>query len=238
MAGRKGSKLHNLKRLAFRWALQQRFSLAALEVKVPQLGARVDVAACRPERPRKLRGRTVFKPGAIAVFECKSTRADFLKDARCEDFIREQLRILQLKRLELEESLRRNFPTLREGETLFPEYDMYRYLDAGCAPYAELVAEMNALTAQLHGRSKFARLMRWNAANVLYVVAEQEVAFPQELPSGWGLLERRGEELFMVVRAVWQDVPELHRWNLMVRIGQSASAFLDESLEERGRGKS
>jgi len=234
MAVRKGSKLHNLKRLAFRWALQQQFGLAALEVKVPQLGARIDVAACRPERPRKVRGRTVFKPGATAVFECKYTRANFLKDARCENLIREQLGVLQLKRLELEESLRRNFPTLREGETLFPEYDMYRYLDAGCVPYAELVAEMNALTAQLHSRTKFARLTRWNAANVLYVVAEPDVALPQELPVGWGLLERRGEELFMVVRAVWRDVPEVHRWNLMLRIGLGASAFMEDTFEECG----
>lgn len=232
MATKEPSKLLNLKRLAFRWALEQRFRLAALEVKVPQLGARIDVAACRPEQPRKVRGRIVFKPGATAVFECKRSRADFLKDARSEDVIREQLRVLQQSRLELEESLRRNFPTLREGETLFPEYDMYRYLDAGCAPYAELVAEMNALTAQLHSRTKFAKLTRWNAANILYVVADPEVAFPQELPSGWGLLERRDGGLFMVVRAVWQDVPEVHRWNLMLRIGLSASASMEKRFEE------
>jgi hypothetical protein len=38
----------------------------------------------------------------------------------------------------------------------------------------------------------------------------------------------------MVVRAVWQDVPEVHRWNLMLRIGLSASAFMEDTFEECG----
>jgi len=231
MAARGSSKHLNLKRLAFRWALEQRFRLASLDVKIPQLGARIHVAACRPEPPRRLRGRLVFKPGATAVFECKRSRADFLKDARSEESIRERLDVLHQERCVIEESLRRNYPTLREGETLFPEYDMYRYSEEGGGAYHELVSEMKALASQLHIRTKFARLMRWKAANVLYVVAEPGVAFPHELPVGWGLLECHQGELRTVVRAVWQDVSDVHRWNLMLRIGLSASDSMVMRLE-------
>jgi len=227
---RPSSKPLPLSRLAFQWAVDQGFALAAQDVKVPRLGCRIDVAACRPEPVRKLRGRPVFKPGAIAVFECKRSRPEFLKDARSEDSIRERLQILQVQRLEYEESMRRNFPTLREGETLFPEFDAYCYRDAGWAPYNELIAEMQELNTHLHSRTKFARLMRLKAANVLYVVAEPGVAQPQELPVGWGLLERHDGALQMISRAVWQDALEVQRWNVMVRIGVSASAAVGKSF--------
>ncbi|NBV85894.1 MAG: hypothetical protein EBS01_06455 [Verrucomicrobia bacterium] len=231
MAARGSSKRQNLKHLAFRWALEQRFGLASVDVKIPQLGARVHVAACRPEQPRRLRGRLVFKPAATAVFECKLSRADFLKDALSGESVRERLDLLHQKRVLIEETLRRDYPTLREGETLFPEYDMYRYTDVGGEAYNALVSEMNALASQLHIRTKFARLMRWRAANVLYVVAEPGVAFSHELPAGWGLLERHEDGLRTVVRAVWQDAPEAQRWNLMMRIGLSASDAVLRQLE-------
>jgi hypothetical protein len=47
---------------------------------------------------------------------------------------------------------------------------------------------------------------------------------------GWGLLERHDGALQMISRAVWQDALEVQRWNVMVRIGVSASAAVGKSF--------
>jgi hypothetical protein len=122
--------------------------------------------------------------------------------------------------------MRRNFPTLREGETLFPEYDVYRFQEVGWAPYEELLREIEQLSAQMHARTKFSRLTRWRGANLHYLVTEPEVAAPGEVPPGWGLLERReGEKLELVQKAVWIDAPEINRWTLLMRISMAASGI-------------
>src|SRR6185503_15377110 len=59
-----------LKTLALAWAQANGFAICAPEVRVPRSGFRADVAACS----RGAGART-------AVFECKQSRADLLKDA-------------------------------------------------------------------------------------------------------------------------------------------------------------
>jgi hypothetical protein len=64
-----------LKRLAFLWAQEKNgYPIAALEVTLPQLSYRADVAAYRPQRDGTL-GHTV-------VFECKQSAPDLRRDDR------------------------------------------------------------------------------------------------------------------------------------------------------------
>jgi hypothetical protein len=231
VGSRQGAKILLLKRLAFRWALGQGFRVAAIDLPLPQQKIRVDVAACRPEPPRRVRGKTVFKPGATVVFECKTSRAEFLKETRCEDAIQIRIEELQAQRLVYEESLRRNFPTLREGETLFPEYDVFKYRDLGLEPYNLLMDELDELTRKVRANGKFAKLMRWRAASLHYLVVEPGVASVVELPPGWGLLERGEGALGLLVRAEWKESTDLNRWNFMNRIALAATAGLDRRLD-------
>lgn len=134
--------------------------------------------------------------------------------------------------------MRRHWPTLREGETLFPEFDSYRYGQAQWEPYDQLRAEITSLSQQLHAQTKFAKLFRWRAANLHYVVVEEGVAEPHELPDGWGLLVRSDESLNLVTKPVWQDAPESNRWNLLLRIALSGTRAVHASLGIRHRDKS
>ncbi len=219
----------HLKRLALAWARERGFSIAAAEVSVPRLGfCRLDVAAYKPSAARK--GAVAL--GTVAVFECKQSRADFLRDTKCEAETLARLEKLQERLATYEGFLRTHYPALRVGEELFPEFDAYRFEAAGYTPYDELRAEIAAVTKRLHARTKFSRLARWNAANLHYVVAEPEVARPGELPAGWGLLTRSENRLETVSPAVWHEISESNRWQLLLRIAKTGTREVHRSLED------
>src|SRR5687768_11705337 len=103
-----------LKRLSLVWAQRQGFRIAGTEVSLPQLRVRLDAAAFRPAkdpgRARSAVGESGL--GSTAIFECKQTRADFLRDSRCGEQIRRRLRVLHERRALYEESMRQHFPSL------------------------------------------------------------------------------------------------------------------------------
>ncbi len=72
-----------LKELAITWAREAGLPIAAREVRVSRSGFRVDVAAYAHGTKNRL-ART-------ALFECKQTRADLLKDSRAQATTRERL---------------------------------------------------------------------------------------------------------------------------------------------------
>jgi hypothetical protein len=222
-----------LKRLALAWAAERGFCIAATEVSVPRLGfCRLDVAAFRP-RPGSGRTADTAADGTLVVFECKQSRADFLRDTRCETETLERLEALNARLGTYESFLRGHHPTLCMGEELFPEFDAYRFETLGYEPYDRLREEIAALTRRLHSCTKFSRLARWRAANLHYVVAEPEVARPSELPAGWGLLVRRENALETVAPAVWCEISGVNCWNLVLRIAKSATRDLVRSLENQ-----
>ncbi|MEK0446266.1 MAG: hypothetical protein RLZZ399_1587 [Verrucomicrobiota bacterium] len=218
-----------LQRYAFRWALEQGFKVAALDVPVSRIGGRLDVAACKFEPVRRRRGTNVLRAASVIVFECKADRDDFLRDARSEEETRRELESLQKRRAQWEAALRRDFPTLREGETLFPEYDVYRFEEVGGAQYGDLMREIGELSQRLYVRSKFAKLARWKAGNLQYVVAESGVVRPEELPLGWGLLEPHVGGAEVVVKAVWQDVPDANRWLVAMNVAEAVTQAFERA---------
>ena len=211
---------HTLKQLALTWAQRQGFTIAGVEVSVPRLGcSRLDAAAARPVAAP----RGEAQAPVTAVFECKQSRPDFLRDARCEQKLGARLaRLRELKAL-YEDSMRRHFPTLRTGEALFPDFDGYRFEAAGFEPYEQIVRELRTLTRRLHGQTKLGKLIRWEAANLCYLVVEPEIVQLHEVPAGWGLLVRHGEWLEVVVAATWREVPDAYRWELLQRIAISGT---------------
>jgi hypothetical protein len=196
-----------LKRLALTWAQLHGYRIAACEVSAPALGSRLDVAAYRPGR-RSAADTTV-------IFECKQSRADFLKDSRCRDQIAARLAKLHERRSLYEEFLHRRVPSLRNGDALFPEFETCRYEKAGYEPYDKLLQELRTLSARLHQQTKFSDLYRWKAANLHYVVAHESIVKPHELPYGWGLLLAETDTLAVAVEPTWQDASEQARFALL-----------------------
>jgi len=175
-----------LKTLALSWAQQNGFAICGLEVRVPRSGYRADVAAI---------GRGVA--ARTAVFECKQSRADLLKDAHAEMATRVQLGELMQRRRTLEELLAVHRPDLRRGEALWPEYDAWDFSSLEHRTYRALLAELETVQRRILRGTKFSKMFRYRCADFLYLVVDDGIFAEAEIPAGWGLLIRTGDELHL-----------------------------------------
>ena len=173
-----------LKRLALEWARAQGLVIAAAEVRVPKSGYRADAAAIA-------RGPA----GKCAVFECKQARAELLKDAHDDAATRRELAALLKRRTELEALIGEHRPDLRRGESLFPEYDAWDFSGLQHKAYHDLLTEIAAVQTKANHGTKFSKMLRYQSADFLYLVVEDDIYAEAEIPAGWGLLVRRGEVL-------------------------------------------
>jgi hypothetical protein len=201
-----------LKRLALEWARANGFGIAACEVRVPKSGYRADlVAVSRGEKRR------------AAVFECKQARADLLKDAHAEAETKRRLTELIARRAKLEELLAVHRPDLRRGEALFPEFDSWDFSGLEHATYRDVLAELATLQARVLKGTKFSKMFRYRCADFLYLVVEENIFAEAEIPAGWGLLVRRGDELALARPPVALDAAETQRVALLENIALAAT---------------
>lgn len=224
-----------LKTAAYLWALHQGYRCAALEVGLPNSSYRADVAAYRPARRRvveedavSLSKRSVVRDvlGTTAIFECKQSRADFLKDSRAAQSILAELAKLAERREVLERQLKIHYPRLQRGDSLFPEYQTADLEHLEHAPYRRVVKRMECLHRQLYGQTKFEKIRRQGIANLYYLVVRPGIVAPHEAPMGWGVLEvtmsGEGAEPVLTVQPILQDSWEHQRLGLLQRITQAA----------------
>jgi hypothetical protein len=215
-----------LKRLALAWAQEHGFSIAAGEVSLPSYRFRIDVAAYKPGKARRVEAsangkvcaRQVPTVGLGAVFECKVSRPDYLRHARSIAKTLKELERFTVRKLRLEEVLRIHFPSIRNGDSLFPEFETLNFERPGYEDYQSVLEAIRRLSLQLHAGTKFDKLVNWRAANLHYVVAESGLFLPHELPAGWGLLIRQGTSLELSVRPVFCEVDDEQRLTLLHRI--------------------
>lgn len=221
-----------LKRLALIWAQAAGYPIAASEVSIPEFQCRVDAAAYRPareievqwdEEKQKRRRVSVASLGITAIFECKASRPDYLRDASSLDKTRDRLAVLAKRREQHEETLRLHYPSIRNGDSLFPEYETLNFERSGYEAYEQLLREVRRLSARLHGQTKFDSLTRWRAANLHFLVAEPELFQAHELPADWGLLLREGDKLILAVRPVLHTVSAPRRLALLHRIAMAGT---------------
>ena len=170
-----------LKRLSLVWAQAQGYRTAAAEVSLPNYRFRLDVAAYKPQRVRgtqydeRLKTQRLAWKSAIgltAVFECKASRPDFRRDATSIPATLERLKMLQERRGRIEQELMLHYPSIRNGDSLFQEYQSVDFERPGHERYQRTMKEIGRLTTRLYGNTKFDRLVKWGAANLFYVVAE------------------------------------------------------------------
>jgi hypothetical protein len=237
MPGTETTAHANLKKLAVLWARGQGYAICGVEIRLPHSNYRADVAAYRTETRRlPLSGegngpvRLVRQPvvGTTAVFECKQARADFLKDSHSREPTLQRLKVLEARRLKLEELLRVHLPSLRKGDSLFQEYEVTDLTRYEHKTYASVIREIAVLQGRLYGKTKFERLARYRCANLCYLVVEEGVLRPHEFPLHWGLLVRRGETLTEARQPTWQEVSEPTRLELLQRIGMAGARRLEK----------
>ena len=211
-----------LKRLALLWAQANGYSACAMEVTLPQSRFRADVAAFRP---------AANAIGCTAIFECKQARPDLRRDNCCSATVRERLETLHRRRQVLEKHLRIHYPTLRAGDSLFPEFDSYDFAAIGHRGYASVLRQMAALQNQLFEGTKFEKLLRYRCANVFFLVLPNELFRPAEIPIGWGALVESADSLALVHKPVWQEAASESRLRFLQRIASAGTRQLNQRLK-------
>lgn len=193
--------------------------MAATEVRVPKSGYRADVSGYAPQR----RDRAV----RTAIFECKQSRADLLKDAHAEVAIRAQLAELTERRRVLEEMLAVHRPDLRRGEALWAEYDSWDFSGLEHRAYRSVLDELETVQRRVLRGTKFSKMFRYRCADFLYLVVEENIFAEAEIPAGWGLLVRRttdaGEVLELARPPAQLDTAMEQRLALLEMIAAAAT---------------
>ncbi|MBT5902901.1 MAG: hypothetical protein HOH58_12425 [Opitutaceae bacterium] len=201
-----------LKALAIDWAREQGWAIATAEVRVPRSGYRADVAAIGRGNQAK-----------TALFECKQARADMLKDCYDDAETRQKLTAALHRRKRLEKLLGEHRPDLRRGDSLFAEFDAWDFNALEHSGYRKLLDEIATLQVRLGAGTKFSKMLRYQSADFLYLVVEDDIYADAEIPAGWGLLVRRGEGLELRSKPTALDAGDMQRRNLLEAIALRAS---------------
>ncbi|MBV9008575.1 MAG: hypothetical protein JO354_05315 [Verrucomicrobia bacterium] len=211
-----------LKRLALIWAQAHGYSACANEVCLPRCRFRADVAACRHSR----------EDNCAAIFECKQALPDLRRDNCQSESARTQLALLETRRGIIERNLRVHYPTLRSGETLFPEYDAWDFSEVAHRGYSRVLRNGTALEHRLLDCTKFEKLARYRCANLFYLVIAAplgEIAF--ELPGGWGLLLENGPALELLHKPVWHEMTPEWQGQFLRRVATAATRAVNREVQ-------
>jgi len=195
----------------------------------------MDVAAYRPQRITKQKGNRSVSCAAIgvtAIFECKVSSLDFRRDARSIIATTERLQILHAKKLKIEDELKIFYPSIRNGDSLFQEFETLNFERPGYERYEKVIGEIRQLSSRLHENTKFEKLTKYGSANLYYLVAAPEVLAPHELPVDWGWLRPVGDALELVVKPIWHDVDEDQRLEFLHRIAMTATSARNRSFPD------
>jgi hypothetical protein len=210
-----------LKRLAAIWAQANGYSVCAAEVSLPRCRYRADVAAYRP---------VSNGVGTTAIFECKQALPDLRRDSCCTSATLQRLASVQRRRAILERCLRVHYPTLRNGESLFPEYDAYDLERIEHRSYARVIRELTALQNSLLAGTKFECLVRYRCADLFYLVLPGELFREHELPLSWGVLVEAGDTLVLVRKPTIQRTSDDGRLRLLQRIAAAGTRQMNQKL--------
>jgi len=211
-----------LKRLAFLWAQAHGYSACAMEVSLPQSRYRADVAAYRPQ-PKKI--------GSTAIFECKQALCDLRRDNCHSNIARQRLEAICQRRQILETRLRVHYPNLRNGDSLFPEFDSHDFTAIGHRGYARVLSELKAQQNRLYDCTKFDKLTRYRRANLYFLVLPKELFRDSEVPVGWGALVESNGALTLMRRPVWQETTPENRIHFLQRVAAAGTRAFNRQLE-------
>ena len=211
-----------LKRLAFLWAQAQGYSACAMEVSLPKCRYRADVAAYR---------LTPNRVGSTAIFECKQALCDLRRDNCQSDAARQRLKTICQRRQLLERRLRAHYPSLRNGDSLFPEFDLPDFTVIGHRGHARILRELRALQNRLYDCTKFDKLLRYHCANLYFLVLPEDLFRDSEIPASWGALVEAAGALKLVRKPIWHETTAEYHIRLLHRIAVAGTRAINRKLE-------
>jgi hypothetical protein len=175
--------------------------MVAKEVSFPHNRFRVDVAAFRPHHKVPSKIQLEGELGVTAVFECKQSRSDLIKDSQDQAKAMARLKTLVQRKAKLESLLKIHCPHLARGEFLFPEFDNYDFESLEHESHNRVIRQIRETQSAISYKTKFDRMFRYKLAHLHYLVLEKDIIKAHEVPLGWGLLVRKDEDSLELVEA-------------------------------------
>jgi len=169
--------------------------------------------------------------GATAIFECKQALCDLRRDNCDSELSGRQLEMICKRRKILETHLRAHYPSLRNSDSLFPEFDLQSFTAIGHRGYARISRQLGTLQNRLYDCTKFEKLIRYRCANLFFLVVPEEIFRDREIPVGWGALVESNGALTLVRKPIWYETKEENRIRLLHRIALAGTRALNHQLK-------
>jgi hypothetical protein len=211
-----------LKRLAFEWAQAHGFSACAMEVSLPKCRYRADVVAYRRQRNQL---------GTTAIFECKQALCDLRRHNCQSEAAGHHLEAICKRRQVFETRLRAHYPSLRNGDSLFPEFDCENFIAIGHRGYGRVLRELRAVQNRLYDCTKFEKVVRYRCANLFFLVLPEELFRDSEILVGWGALVESDGALALGRKPSWHETTAENRLELLHRIATAGTRTLNRQLK-------
>ncbi len=188
-----------LKRIGASFLAARGYGAISPEVRCPGSRYRVDVAGYRDREPPDpagagprfdaRRGAPRPAPPRTVLIECKQSRGDLLREVRDGDALLRRRERLRRERARIEEELAERHPEILRGDPMLFG-GAPRDLDAiDHAPHRAVLRELRRVERTLYGQTKFWTIARYGLADRLYILAPRGLVAPEEVPTGWGLLD-------------------------------------------------
>jgi len=143
---------------------------------------------------------------------------------------RKRLKAICNRRQVLEARLRTHYPSLHNGDSLFPEFDSENFSAIGHRGYARLVRELQTLQNRLYDCTKFQKLIRYRCANLFFIVLPEQLFRESEVPAGWGALVESNDTLMFVRKPIWHESTSANRLHVLHRIAVAGTRNLNREL--------
>lgn len=124
---------------------------------LPNRGVRIDVAAYRPqrvtkekwsERLRRNQPMSCAALGVAAIFECEVSTPEFRRNSRSIAATMQRLSVLHARKLKIEDELKIFYPSIRNGDSLFQEFETFNFERPGYERYEKVIAEIRQLSSR------------------------------------------------------------------------------------------
>ena len=207
-------------------------SLGPLDLGAGATSAPATESAPSPRSTQRIYAQLSLYAALYQTQALRASRSQRNGPAHAEAETQRRLAELIARRANLEELLAVHRPDLRRGEALFPEFDSWDFSGLEHATYRDVLAELATLQARVLKGTKFAKMFRYRCADFLYLVVEENIFAEAEIPAGWGLLVRRGDELALARPPVALGAAETQRIALLENIALAATRAGVRDLDE------
>ncbi|MBN1865376.1 MAG: hypothetical protein JW808_10780 [Victivallales bacterium] len=174
----------DLKRAVLAWLLPQSPSGVGLRVPTRVSRFRADMAAFW-SLPAKKR---LLQPVRTLIVETRLDRDDCWPDCSRQEELLPLLVVQKELKLAIEAEIRAKEPSLRDSDTLFTEFESWRYSESRNRRYRSCLKKIEELERALYNGSRFEQIRRAHVADYLYLAVPEGTVKPHELADGWGLI--------------------------------------------------